>query len=749
MAKAFGDYAVTSITPNVEQQLGYTQAAFLASPDFWKSHVHPDDREKAAGDLLGLFDTGHCVHEYRFQHKDGSYRWIRDDVTLLRDDAGAPTEIVGFRVDISESRQVKEKLRKSATLFEQAARLGDLGAWEYDEVESKFIQVSKEYAQILGVTVDEILAKYTTKEDDLGVVHPQDRDLYNAVEARAIERGESYDCEYRIIRSDGQVRHVHEAGDLVLDSTGRVTRSYGILQDITERKLAEDALRESDAMHEMAAHLAHLGYWVWDDVEDKLIKMSKECAEIYGISVDQAFSEFTSTKSNSEFNLIHPEDREEFHAAMKEAKKQTRPFTHEHRVVKPEGEVRYVREIGNPIVDEAGMLIRTLGTLQDITEQKKMQEALEESELRFKQAARVARLGHWHVDELKGEFTFISEEYARIHGYTVDEHMERFKSIDCDWNTVHPEDQARVRDVYKREVSAQVDFRIIRKDGNVCYIREVYWAVLDDSGTLIATYGTLQDITDIKQAEFELRTARDEAEVANTAKSRFLSRMSHELRTPMNAVLGFGQLLQFGDENLSNNQKAGVQHILTGGRQLLHLIDDVLDVSRVDSGDMNLAIESLDMQLALEESLLMVKSLAEDHKVKLNVPAKDACPVLADERRFKQVLVNLLSNAIKYNHEGGSVNVAIEPLDNGVVRISISDTGTGIKPENQADIFEPFMRVGGSIEEIQGAGLGLTISQRLVELMDGQIGFESQYGKGSTFWVELPQAQKPAPHIPL
>ncbi|MFT5769056.1 MAG: signal transduction histidine kinase [Lysobacterales bacterium] len=290
---------------------------------------------------------------------------------------------------------------------------------------------------------------------------------------------------------------------------------------------------------------------------------------------------------------------------------------------------------------------------------------------------------------------------------------------------------------------------MIRKDGNVCYIREVYWAVLDDSGTLIATYGTLQDITDIKQAEFELRTARDEAEVANTAKSRFLSRMSHELRTPMNAVLGFGQLLQFGDENLSNNQKAGVQHILTGGRQLLHLIDDVLDVSRVDSGDMNLAIESLDMQLALEESLLMVKSLAEDHKVKLNVPAKDACPVLADERRFKQVLVNLLSNAIKYNHEGGSVNVAIEPLDNGVVRISISDTGTGIKPENQADIFEPFMRVGGSIEEIQGAGLGLTISQRLVELMDGQIGFESQYGKGSTFWVELPQAQKPAPHIPL
>ncbi len=243
-----------------------------------------------------------------------------------------------------------------------------------------------------------------------------------------------------------------------------------------------------------------------------------------------------------------------------------------------------------------------------------------------------------------------------------------------------------------------------------------------------------------REMQAELFKAKEIAEKANRAKSDFLSRMSHELRTPLNAILGFGQILEM-EECSSPDEQESVAHIIKkAGRHLTDLINEVLDIARIESGRQNLSPEPVQVRRVLEDAWGMIRPLANERNIQLNyaVPDEDGVHVLADLQRLKQVLLNLMSNAVKYNHDGGSITLFFAEKRAGIIRISISDTGPGITEEGCHRIFEPFERLGAEGSGVQGSGIGLALSKALVEAMGGMLGLDSEPGIGSTFWVELP-----------
>ena len=626
-------------------------------------------------------------------------------------------------------------IRQYQSLFNQATRLGNLGYWVWDEVEDRCIYASEEYARIQGLTVDEVLNQYNTVKSDMELMHPDDRERF--FEVSEMGSHEVYECEYRIIRPDGELRYVYELGQDIEDDEGNLSQSVGILQDITERKQIEQELRSNEALLKQATQIAGLGHCVWNSAGEGYSSVSDEYAAIFGYTAEEFLARYRNLKDDME--LVHPEDRVRVEAFAEMINEEQ--TSSEYRVFHPDGSVRHVREAMADIMNEDGTVQESIGTLLDITALKQAQEALEERETQFSQAARIARLGYWQADEVKKEYTSVSEEYARIHGYSQDEFMEHYRDLNKDIETIHPEDRAELQRVYDKGHGDVLEFRIIYRDGSLRYVREKFETVQDDSGAVVSTFGYLQDITDSKLTELELLAAKEAAETANKAKSEFLSHMSHELRTPMNAILGFGQLLQATPGGrLKDKGPEFIDHIVAAGEHLLTLIDDVLDLARIESGRVRLSMEAVDPGVVLKSCVDLVQTLADKRRIKLDFQVvPDSAPLLwADKARLQQAILNLMSNAIKYNPEGGRVLIGYGATEDDLLRINVSDTGPGIAKSDIASLFEPFDRLKAENSEVQGTGIGLTITKRLVEMMGGELGVESRQGKGSTFWIDMP-----------
>ena len=240
------------------------------------------------------------------------------------------------------------------------------------------------------------------------------------------------------------------------------------------------------------------------------------------------------------------------------------------------------------------------------------------------------------------------------------------------------------------------------------------------------------------RAEENLNIAKDEAEQANLAKSKFIASMSHELRTPLNAILGFAQLLKI--DALNDERKESLQEIISAGDHLLMLVNQVLDLSEIESGNVPLKIDKYDLNTLINDSLLILKAITDKHSITINnkIDSSLDLTINVDKGRFKQVLLNLLSNAIKYNSKDGKITIECLSNDDNMLSLSIIDTGMGLSAEQQNHLFKPFDRAGAENSSIEGIGLGLVISKDLIEQMNGMIGFESESGKGSRFWIKVP-----------
>jgi signal transduction histidine kinase/ActR/RegA family two-component response regulator len=294
------------------------------------------------------------------------------------------------------------------------------------------------------------------------------------------------------------------------------------------------------------------------------------------------------------------------------------------------------------------------------------------------------------------------------------------------------------------EVNQQILFVTASRQAGGAWIRMSARPLRGERGEPRGAAVVLTDITEHQRHQEMLNRAKEEAEQANQTKSEFLSRMSHELRTPLNAILGFAQLLEMA--RLKAQHRQNVEHILKAGRHLLTLINEVLDISRIESGKVPLAPEPAAVGETLQEALAMVQPLAAERRIRIDSEPVTASNihVFADRQALKQIVLNLLSNAIKYNRQGGMVSLACKPVEGDRVRLLVADTGDGIPAEKLGRLFHPFDRLGAEQTGIEGTGIGLALSRRLAEAMGGSIGVESQTGVGSTFWIDLPGAEGPA-----
>lgn len=377
--------------------------------------------------------------------------------------------------------------------------------------------------------------------------------------------------------------------------------------------------------------------------------------------------------------------------------------------------------------------------VRDMTDRIASQKALRDSDERLRHSQIFANIGTWDWNIKTGEL-YWSERIGPLFGYQEGELETTYENFLA---AVHPDDRQAVVDAIaacvERGEEYNIEHRCLWPDGSEHWMLERGDVVRDEQGEPLRMLGMVQDVTEMKKAEIELMAAKEEAERASKAKTEFLSSMSHELRTPLNAIMGFAQLFSY-DVSANAEQKTTANEIYQAGLHLRNLIDDVLDLNKIESGGIELSLEPVNVFAALNECRNLVMPMVEKHGISLAID-KTSCSnniyVQADRTRFKQVFLNLLSNAVKYNRENGSVTVVCEQQQTGVLRIKVTDTGVGILNKDLDYLFKPFTRLVNETSEIEGSGIGLNISKQFVEHMQGEIGVDSQLGKGSCFWVDM------------
>lgn len=386
------------------------------------------------------------------------------------------------------------------------------------------------------------------------------------------------------------------------------------------------------------------------------------------------------------------------------------------------------------------------GLTFEIDRLKQTESLLRESEERHARILSATSDGIWEWSGHSGDFHFSSRCWEHL-GYSEhdDEMLDGRNRLEVWRERIHPEDIAdfdgQMFRHLKNEGPFDIEYRIAGKDGACRWIRARGQASYNEQGHAVRMSGTNMDITTLKEAEARVVAAKEQAEKANLAKSEFLSSMSHELRTPLNAILGYTQLFAL-EKSLTESQRENIGEIHRAGEHLLQLISDVLDLSKIESGRMTLSVEPVMPMRIVTECIKLIRPLVESRQVRLWATPnglEDLC-VHADATRLKQALLNLMANAVKYNHIGGDVELTFSQNDEDGFCIEVRDTGPGIPLERQAEVFEPFNRLGAEGSAIEGSGVGLVITKRLVNMMGGELTFRSREGQGSRFWITLPNA---------
>ncbi len=520
-----------------------------------------------------------------------------------------------------------------------------------------------------------------------------------------------------------------------------------LASEIAERRQVEEALRRSEERLQLAAAAGNIGVWDWDIVKDILL-WDDSMYSLYGISREEFGGAYEAWSK-----MLHSEDREHAEGEIRAALRGDREYAPEFRIVRPDGSVRSIKAASRTYRDESGRPVRMVGTNIDITARKETEEKLR-SASSYTRSLIEASLDPLVTISPEGKITDVNRATESATG------RSRRDLVGTDFSDYFTEpEKARegYLQVFEKGYVTDYPLAIRHREGRVTDVLYNASIFRDDSGAVLGVFAAARDITERKRAEEELRRykdhleeevqqrtadlvlARNAAEAANRAKSVFLASMSHELRTPLNSILGFSSLMR-KDAALSGSQRETLDIIARSGEHLLTLINDVLEMAKIEAGRIEMENEPLDLGNLVRDVIDMMQVRAREKGLRLLIDQSSEFPrfIRGDEARLRQVIINLVGNAVKFTDQGGvTLRLGVKSNAQMHLLVEVEDSGIGIREEDQKMLFQPFVQFGESAIQ-KGTGLGLSITKQYVELMGGKIGFESAFGKGSVFRVELP-----------
>jgi len=721
---------------------GLTPEDELIDLDKLRVMIHPDDREqvfRTAEEAIRSGVRADCEH--RLLRPSGEMRIVHSLGDLKKDSSGRPYQMFGTTQDITDRKRAEEELKvlyrdlqESKALLEEAQRVAHVGSWVWD-LEKNHVTYSDEYFRIFG------LASRRGPMDIAEVremIHPEDREYVFRTAEEAIRSGERAECEHRILRPNGEIRIVHSRGDLKKDASGRPYQMFGVSQDITDRTRSEQALKRSQFYLSEGERLAHMGSWASSDLgiswsEDLGIYWSDEVYKIYGLDLEDG-------PPNLERFLaaIHPQDRAFMAETIKVMHEQRCGCDVTKRIVRPNGEVRYVRCVGVPVVED-GVFQGFHGTTMDVTEQELLTQELRRQQAYLNEAQSLTHAGSWACNLVRREIFHSSDENARLYGFDPSQGPIPF---DRYYSAILPDDERAIRSKLESAISEgadyDVEFRIRRTDGAIRFLRGIgHHKPSQETGEYV---GITMDITDRRHAEKEGERLRQlEAELAHINRVNMMGELAaalaHEIKQPIAAsITSANALLRWlaHDPPDLERARATAARIEQDGNRAADVINSLQSFYRTGT----LADRQIvDVKETIGEMTGLLRGEADRHSIKIHTELGTDTPnILANRVQLQQVFMNLMLNAIEAMKDtGGKLTIRSRMNPEGRLFVSISDTGVGLPAESTEQIFDPFHTT-----KPQGTGMGLTITRSIVESYGGRVWATGNEGAGATFHFILP-----------
>ncbi|NVN95932.1 MAG: CHASE domain-containing protein [Bacteroidetes bacterium] len=701
---------------------GIKKENFIGAYETWLVGLHPEDKIKGDEAIQkAIAGEKEFDIEFRVIWPDSSIHNIRALAIVERDSNGKALKLIGTNWDITSEKQAETILNQTRQNYETFFNTIDDFLFVLDE-KGNVIHTNITVNQRLGYTKEELF------DQSVLMVHPEERRAEAGRIVGEMLAGTADFCPVPLITKSNEyipvetrVKPGYWDGKPVI---------FGVSKDVSKIKLSEEKFFKAFQSNTALMAISNFENESYIDVNDLFLST-------LGFTKEEVIG-----KSSTELKLFTDKKIRKTLIEFLNNKIQVREV--EIEVKKKDGSVLTGLFSADKIYIGNDLCLFTV--MVDITKRKQMEEALQ-SKMALLEAQKNATLDGILVINKNQKRLLINQRIIEIFNVPL--------------NILEDENDAALLkhvvslckypdDFLKKVIYLYENEEVTRRDEielNNGIILDRYSApVKGEDGKPFGRIWSFRDITENKLAEKEINRARSEAEHANQAKSEFLSRMSHELRTPLNSILGFTQLLDMGE--LLPIQKKGVSHILRSGKHLLSLINEVLDISRIESGEFSISLEPIQLSSIIRDITdIMEPIIRENHlNLKLFISPNDQLFVFSDRQRLNQVLFNLLNNAVKYNTKNGSISIECESnarISDGLeyVRISIKDTGIGISQENISKLFKPFERIGAEKTETEGSGLGLAVVKKLMDAMNGFIGIDSEVGKGSTFWIELQQCK--------